>query len=261
LATDLLQGANALSADFNFYGIGAVRATGMSDLESTADTGSVHIMPAIHATRPIEPDPAHETELSSHLRATMTTAAIGELYGRFSAVPGVFDSMMRRVIWRALARGFGDSVTIAVQASFRHLERVSIGSGVFIGEGAIVQGRFDGDCRIADRVWIGPQAFLDARALVLEESVAIGPGAKILSAAHTGLPAEAAVIATDQMVSPVHIGTGADIGAGSIILPGCRIGRGVIVGAGAVVTQDLPDRAVAAGVPARVFRFRGERQP
>lgn len=35
-----------------------------------------------------------------------------------------------------------------------------------------------------------------------------------------------------------------------------RIGQGVQVGAGSVVTEDLPDFAVAAGVPARVLRFR-----
>jgi acetyltransferase-like isoleucine patch superfamily enzyme len=236
----------------------------MNDARPKAEAGNAIVTPAIHATRPIEPDPRHEIELSVHLRATMAASAISELYGRFSAGPGAFDSMMRRVIWRALARGFGDSVTIAPQAGFRHLERVTIGSGVFIGEGAMVQGRFDGDCRIADRVWIGPQAFLDARALVLEESVAIAPGAKILTAMHTGLPPDVAASATDQMVGPVHIGAGADIGAGAIVLPGCRIGRGVIVGAGGVVTRDIPELAVAAGVPARVIRFRdgrGESQP
>ncbi len=232
----------------------------MNEARSHDETSHMLLTPAIHASRPIEPDPVHEIELSRHLRATMTREGIAGLYGRFSAGLGEFDFMMRRVIWRALARNFGDSVRVAPQAAFRHLECITIGSGLFIGEGAIVQGRFDGDCRIADRVWIGPQAFLDARALVLEESVAIGPGAKILTAAHTGLPPEAAVNATDQIVGPVHIGAGADIGAGALVLPGRRIGRGVILGAGAVVTTDLPDLAVAAGVPARILRFRNAGQ-
>jgi galactoside O-acetyltransferase len=215
-------------------------------------------MPAIHAYRPIVPDPRHETGLAAHLRATMTPAAIAELYGRFSDGLGAFDAMMRRVVWRALARGFGDGVTIAPRVGFRHLERVSIGSGVFIGEAAILQGHFQGDCTIGDRAWIGPLAFLDARALVMGESAAIGPGAKILTAEHTGLPSEAAVMATEQAVKPVHIGAGADIGVGAVVLPGCRIGAGVIVGAGAVVTRDLPDQAITAGVPARVTRLRGQ---
>jgi acetyltransferase-like isoleucine patch superfamily enzyme len=225
------------------------------------DADGASVVSAVHASLPIEPDPAHELALSSHLRTAMTAAEIAGLYGRFSAGLGVFDAMMRRVIWRALARSFGNSVRIAPHAMFRHLERVSIGSGVFIGEAAMVQGHLHGDCQIADRVWIGPQVFLDARALVLRESAAIGPGAKILTSAHTGLPAELAVNATDQSTRAVSVGPGADIGIGAMVLPGCRIGQGVIVGAGAVVTKDIPDLAIAAGVPARVMRFRGAAAP
>jgi hypothetical protein len=100
------------------------------------DADGASVMPAVHASLPIEPDPAHELALSSHLRTAMTAAEIAELYGRFSAGLGSFDAMMRRVIWRSLARSFGNSVRIAPQAMFRHLERVSIGDGVFIGEGS-----------------------------------------------------------------------------------------------------------------------------
>ena len=46
------------------------------------------------------------------------------------------------------------------------------------------------------------------------------------------------------------------IGANATILPGVRLGSGCIVGAGAVVTQDVPSRAIALGVPARVTRER-----
>jgi acetyltransferase-like isoleucine patch superfamily enzyme len=233
----------------------------MSDARSTGGTDGPLVMPAVHANRPIEPDPDHEIGLACHLRSTLSAAAIAELYGRFSDGTGEFDAMMRRVIWRALAQDFGAGVRIAPQAIFRHLERVRLGSGVFIGEGAVLQGHVRGDCRIGDRAWIGPQAFLDARALVLDDAAAIGPGAKILTATHTGLPPDAAVMATDQTIRPVHIGAGADIGMGAMILPGCTVGRGAIIGAGAVVTQDIPDRAIAVGVPARVIRFRGAAQP
>lgn len=46
------------------------------------------------------------------------------------------------------------------------------------------------------------------------------------------------------------------LGAGAIVLDGVRIGKGTIVGAGAVVTKDLPNYAVAVGVPARITKIR-----
>ena len=52
------------------------------------------------------------------------------------------------------------------------------------------------------------------------------------------------------------IGDGADLGVGSIVLPGVRIGKGVQLGAGSVVNEDIPDLAVAVGVPARVVGSR-----
>jgi acetyltransferase-like isoleucine patch superfamily enzyme len=64
------------------------------------------------------------------------------------------------------------------------------------------------------------------------------------------------VIQTDLEVRPVRVKYGADIGTGAILLPGVTIGAGSIIGAGAVVTHDVPDYAVFAGVPARFMRWR-----
>ena len=46
------------------------------------------------------------------------------------------------------------------------------------------------------------------------------------------------------------------IGCNAVVLPGITIGNGAIVGAGTVVTKDVPDYAIVAGVPARVIRYR-----
>ena len=46
------------------------------------------------------------------------------------------------------------------------------------------------------------------------------------------------------------------IGHGAVVLPGVTIGTGAAIGAGAVVSRDVPDFAVAVGVPARVARYR-----
>jgi acetyltransferase-like isoleucine patch superfamily enzyme len=51
---------------------------------------------------------------------------------------------------------------------------------------------------------------------------------------------------------PPFFGHGARVGSGSVILGGVRIGEHALIGAGSVVTRDVPARAVAYGVPARV---------
>jgi acetyltransferase-like isoleucine patch superfamily enzyme len=139
---------------------------------------------------------------------------------------------------------------------FRHPETFEIGNGVFLGEQTMIQGRVDGTCRIGDHVWIGPQAYFDARDLVIEESVGWGPGAKVLGSTHTGLPADVPVMQTDLEIKPVRIGAWADIGVNAVILPGVTVGRAAIVGAGAVVTEDVKPFSIVAGVPARFLRDR-----
>jgi acetyltransferase-like isoleucine patch superfamily enzyme len=105
-------------------------------------------------------------------------------------------------------------------------------------------------------VWIGPQAYFDARHLILEDHVGWGPGAKVLGSVHTGLPIDAPIIETDLEVRPVKVEEWADIGTGAILLPGVTVGKGAIVGAGAVVTRDVSAFAIVAGVPAKFVRWR-----
>ncbi|MEE3404785.1 MAG: DapH/DapD/GlmU-related protein, partial [Acutalibacteraceae bacterium] len=51
----------------------------------------------------------------------------------------------------------------------------------------------------------------------------------------------------------ISIGDNVNIGWNVIILPGVTIGNNVVIRAGAVVTKDIPDNSVAAGVPAKVI--------
>ena len=57
----------------------------------------------------------------------------------------------------------------------------------------------------------------------------------------------------DWKVVKTKIGKRASIGSNATIIAGVTIGEGALVGAGAVVTKDVPDFAIVAGVPARVI--------
>jgi acetyltransferase-like isoleucine patch superfamily enzyme len=57
----------------------------------------------------------------------------------------------------------------------------------------------------------------------------------------------------DWKVLETIIENGVSIGSGAVIMGGIRIGKGAMIGAGAVVTKDVEDHSVVAGVPARLF--------
>lgn len=59
----------------------------------------------------------------------------------------------------------------------------------------------------------------------------------------------------DWKVVETHVMKGASIGSSATIMCGITIGKDSVVGAGAVVTKDVPPKAVVAGVPARILRY------
>jgi acetyltransferase-like isoleucine patch superfamily enzyme len=217
---------------------------------------ATRIIAAVHGRREVANDPAFEIGLADDLRSKYDRAGLIVLYRRFSGGLDAVDVMMRRAALRALAKSFGHGVTIEPNVGVKHPETFEIGAGVFIGEQAILQGRFDGMCQIGERTWIGPQAYFDARDLVIGSNVGWGPGAKVLGSVHTGQPANLPVIATDLTIAPVRIEDWADVGINAVILPGVTVGRGAVVGAGAVVTRSVPAFAKVAGVPAKLIGWR-----
>jgi acetyltransferase-like isoleucine patch superfamily enzyme len=204
-------------------------------------------------------DPEWELGFAASLRDSHPREDLLALLARFRTGESAFDAMMRRLLMRASCKRAGNDLRVGPDVVLKHPETMEFGDCVFIGAQVIIQGRFDGTCRIGSHVWIGPQAYFDARSLILEDYVGWGPGAKVLGSVHTGIPADEPIITTDLVIKPVTVGTGADIGMNASILPGVHIGAHSIVGAGAVVTQDVPEFAIVAGVPARLIRDRRER--
>jgi acetyltransferase-like isoleucine patch superfamily enzyme len=214
---------------------------------------------AVFGSKPVRPDPEWERGFAADLREKHSREELLDLFARFRSGESAFEKLMRRVLVRSLAKSVGNELTVEANVVLKHPETMEFGDKVFLGAQCMIQGRFDGTCKIGNHVWIGPQAYFDARCLVLEDYVGWGPGAKVLGSAHTGEPVEEPIIATPLVIAPVVIGFGADIGTGAVILPGVRVGANAIIGAGAVVNHDVPDFAVAAGVPARVMRDRRDK--
>ena len=158
-----------------------------------------------------------------------------------------------------------DSVVIEDGALIFHPENVFFAADVYVGHYAILKGYYKNQLRIGRGTWIGQGAFLHAAAgIEIGEQVGIGPKAMVLTSAHELPSAEAAPAAVPSPVPilerplrflPVRLLEGCDIGVGAIILPGVTVGAYAQVGAGAVVTADVPPRAIVAGNPARLIRY------
>jgi UDP-2-acetamido-3-amino-2,3-dideoxy-glucuronate N-acetyltransferase len=117
-----------------------------------------------------------------------------------------------------------------------------VGRGAYIGPGVV----------IGDNVKLQNYALVYEPA-VLEDSVFIGPGAVL-----TNDPYPRATDVTGTLKRPgdwaargVTIRKGASLGARTVVVAGVVVGRWALVAAGAVVTRDVPDFALVAGVPAR----------
>jgi acetyltransferase-like isoleucine patch superfamily enzyme len=228
----------------------------MSVDQQSSIISTVRTIPAVFGSEKCVEDPSWEWEFASHLKRAYSPGELLALFSRYRNEEGPFESQMRRILVRAMCRNAGHSLQTGVGLVLKHPETVEIGDSVFLGSQTMIQGRYDGMCRIGDHVWIGPQAYIDARNLIMEDYVGWGPGAKILGSTHTGDPIDAPIIATDLIIKPVVVGYGADVGTNATVLPGIHIGANSIVGAGAVVTSDVPEYAVVAGVPAKIIRYR-----
>ena len=132
-------------------------------------------------------------------------------------------------------------------------------SGVLINDGAMICGRSwiygRGRLYVGYGTWISPGIVVHTHTdadIWIGDRCDIGPGVEFIPGGHLVGPHSRR--AGEGTARPIEIGDGCWVGARSIILGGVRIGSGCVVAAGSVVTRDVPDNMLVAGVPARIKR-------
>lgn len=139
-----------------------------------------------------------------------------------------------RIIGRACRFKIGENVSIYGNAYFNANGvdgEISIGHGCHIDQFCVLHGQ---------------------GGLFIGHNCSISSGVLIYTQTNQDLLTDG----TPPCLQPVRyarvvLGDGCLVGAGARILPGVTIGKNCIVGAGAVVTRDVPDGQVVAGIPAR----------
>lgn len=126
-----------------------------------------------------------------------------------------------------------------------------IGAFVEVQKGATIGAR----CKISSHTFI-------CEGVTIDDEVFVGHGVMFTNDrfpraanADGSLQTEA-----DWHVEPTRVRRGASIGSNATIICGITVGEGAVVGAGAVVTKDVPDYGIVAGVPARLIGDVRDRQ-
>jgi Acetyltransferase (isoleucine patch superfamily) len=133
---------------------------------------------------------------------------------------------------------------------FRH--RVEIYGDCFLRTGP--GGRID----LGDGTHVQPGCYFVSwhAPILVGRKVEIAPGCAFYSSTHGIEPGQLIMEQPISAKGPIVIGDGAWLGHRVTVLSGVTIGAGAVVGAGSVVTRDIPDNAIAGGIPARVIGHR-----
>jgi sugar O-acyltransferase (sialic acid O-acetyltransferase NeuD family) len=160
-------------------------------------------------------------------------------------VPTICDKLSIRHIFiaigdnfqrQAMARRLFEAMPDVSFISTIHPSAV-VGSDVEIGEGTVIMPKVVvvSGSRIAEGCLLNTAASLDHDS-VMEAWSSLAPG--VITGGH------------------VHIGAGSAIGLGASIRDRITIGRDTVIGIGSVVTENMPENAIAYGAPCRVIRPR-----
>ena len=124
-------------------------------------------------------------------------------------------------------------------------DRTKVGTFVEIQKGAVI-GR---DCKISSHTFI-------CEGVTIEDRVFVGHNVTFTNDKYprSTNPDGSMQTEEDWACEPTLVREGASIGSSVTILCGVTIGKNAVIGCGAVVTKDVPDNAVVAGVPAKFMR-------
>jgi len=195
----------------------------------------------------------------------------------------------RELRWRTYPyllafRPAGAGTMISRQAIIRDPRHVSVGKGARVGpnaelwafgphprgtphaieiaESADIRSfallhAYGGSIRIGRGSCVNHFCFVNgAGSVEIGDDVMIGTHSVVLSSEHSFEDVDIAMARQPSARAPVVIEADVYVGAHVTILAGVRIGTGAIVAAGAVVNRDVPEGAIAGGVPAKVLRYR-----
>jgi maltose O-acetyltransferase len=172
------------------------------------------------------------TEPLQRVKLGLRAARAGAAFQAGFIVARLPARTLRHRVYRSMGMRLADSACVHRGLEVRSPANIEIGEGSIIGFDCILDGR--------EHITIG-------------RHVNLSSGAALWTLQHDHRDPEFRSVG-----GPIAVGDRAWISFRATVLPGITVGEGAVVAAGAVVTRNVPDYAIVAGVPARVV---GERTP
>ena len=202
-----------------------------------------------------------------------------------SWVPGALGLFLRAKLYPLVLGAVGRNVVFGANVTLRHPHKILIGDNVVIDDQCCLdaKGTDNQGITIGNGVFVGRNTILSCKNgdIVIEDGANLGFNCEIFSASRVRVGRQILMAAYTYLVGGDHLydrvdipvleqgrtARGIDVGDGTwlgthvVVTDGSTIGRDAIIGAGAVVVGEIPDYAIAAGIPARVMRDRREQKP
>jgi len=161
--------------------------------------------------------------------------AILFILGTIKYLPFYSAMKIRNICYRAVLKKMGGGTNICDAVTIANPSRVSIGKRCSIHEYSYFAGEGE---------------------IVIGDYVSIANNCTIISESHNFSDKNIPIKMQGLSPQPVAIGNDVWIGSKVTILGNVKIGDSAVIGAGSVVTKDIPEYAVAVGVPCEVIRYR-----
>lgn len=192
----------------------------------------------------------------------MAGLGMGPLYGKLPLIrfhPNGYHSPDLRLAHSEFSAGkrcyIGDNVLIYQDADGGS---VQLEDNVHIHENTTIQTGDGGSVIIGKGTHVQPRCQFSAYKgnIVIGSEIEIAPNCGFYPYNHSMDPGSPIQAQPTYSRNGIRIDDEAWLGYGVVVLDGVHIGRGAVVAAGAVVASDIPELAIAAGVPARVVSDR-----
>ena len=205
----------------------------------------------------------------------MNQAAVRDKIGRGKAMPyppchypkiiqsiAGLKSRWRNLYYRRLGVQLSGYVWMRKIEIPRNYADIKIESGCALDRGVtlICSGELSARSKIeiAADTYINRNTIIDAIALIqIGRDCAIGPNCYLTDHDH-GLDPRFPPLQQPMVAKKTIVGDRVWLGANVTVLKGVQIGNDAVIGAGSVVTKDVPENAIAVGVPAKVLRIKND---